>query len=63
MNTIDQFLFKNSQFTNYFVIQSGPGWQDKAPNFKVLVHNPEKRVKLGGVSEYTIFHVTSLVNK
>ncbi|RIA99387.1 hypothetical protein C1645_747570 [Glomus cerebriforme] len=41
-------------------IQNGPSWQEKAPIFRVLVHNPEKRVKLGGVSEYTIFHVTSL---
>ncbi|CAI2189243.1 4394_t:CDS:2, partial [Funneliformis geosporum] len=40
-------------------IQSGPSWQEKAPIFKVLIHHPEKRVKLGGVSEYTIFHVTS----
>nr|CAG8592184.1 9822_t:CDS:10 [Entrophospora candida] len=41
-------------------IESGPSWQEKAPTFKVLVHNPEKRVKLGGVQEYTIFYVTSL---
>ncbi|GBB92078.1 hypothetical protein RclHR1_01960028 [Rhizophagus clarus] len=41
-------------------IQSGPSWNEKAPIFKVIVHNPEKRVKLGGVSEYTIFHVSSL---
>ncbi|CAB4416731.1 unnamed protein product [Rhizophagus irregularis] len=41
-------------------IQSGPSWHEKAVLFKVIVHNPEKRVKLGGVSEYTIFYVTSL---
>ncbi|CAG8681807.1 11391_t:CDS:10, partial [Acaulospora morrowiae] len=41
-------------------IQSGPSWHAKAPSFEIMVHNPEKRVKLGGVQEYTIFHVTSV---
>ncbi|CAG8495443.1 13261_t:CDS:2 [Acaulospora colombiana] len=41
-------------------IQGGPTWQEKAPNFKIMVHDPEKRVKLGGVQEYTVFYVTSM---
>ncbi|CAG8436082.1 754_t:CDS:10 [Ambispora gerdemannii] len=44
-------------------IQSGPSWREKAPLFKVMVHSPEKRVKLGGMQEYTIFYVTSMFSE
>ncbi|KAG0020541.1 hypothetical protein BGZ80_004028 [Entomortierella chlamydospora] len=40
-------------------IQSGPSWQEKAPLFKVRVHDPETRRKMVGMQEYTLFQVTS----
>ncbi|CAG8590116.1 2465_t:CDS:10 [Ambispora leptoticha] len=44
-------------------IQSGPSWREKTPPFKVMVHSPERRVKLGGMQEYTVFHVTSMFSE
>ncbi|CAG8578682.1 8825_t:CDS:10 [Paraglomus brasilianum] len=55
----DEEIEEVSESDKHYV-QSGPSWLEKAPIFKVLVHSPERRVKLGGMSEYTIFHVTSL---
>ncbi|CAG8548987.1 31463_t:CDS:10, partial [Racocetra persica] len=49
--------------TDKHYIQGGPSWLEKSPSFKIMVHNPEKRVKLGGVQEYTIFHVTSMFSE
>lgn len=43
-------------------IQSGPSWQEKAPLFKVKVHDPETRRKMVGMQEYTLFQVTSTVS-
>ncbi|KAF9432824.1 hypothetical protein BGZ76_010267 [Entomortierella beljakovae] len=40
-------------------IQSGPTWQEKAPLFKVRVHDPETRRKMVGMQEYTLFQITS----
>ncbi|KAG0311973.1 hypothetical protein BGZ97_011511 [Linnemannia gamsii] len=40
-------------------IQSGPSWQEKAPLFKVRVHDPETKRKMVGMQEYTLFQVTS----
>ncbi|GJJ76420.1 sorting nexin-9/18/33 [Entomortierella parvispora] len=40
-------------------VQSGPSWQEKAPLFKVRVHDPETRRKMVGMQEYTLFQVTS----
>ncbi|KAI1310805.1 hypothetical protein EDD11_003651 [Mortierella claussenii] len=40
-------------------ILSGPSWQEKAPLFKVRVHDPETRRKMVGMQEYTLFQVTS----
>ncbi|KAF9185257.1 hypothetical protein BGZ50_003182 [Haplosporangium sp. Z 11] len=40
-------------------IQSGPSWQEKAPLFKIRVHDPETRRKMVGMQEYTLFQVTS----
>ena len=42
-------------------VQSGPSWQQKAPLFKVRVHDPETRRKMVGMQEYTLFQVTSTV--
>lgn len=42
-------------------VQSGPSWQEKAPLFKVRVHDPETRRKMVGMQEYTLFQVTSTV--
>ncbi|KAF0489518.1 PX-domain-containing protein [Gigaspora margarita] len=49
--------------TDKHYIQGGPSWLEKSPSFKIMVHNPEKRIKLGGVQEYTIFHVTSMFSE
>ena len=43
-------------------IQSGPSWQEKAPLFKVRVHDPETKRKMVGMQEYTLFQVTSTVS-
>ncbi|CAG8718532.1 14971_t:CDS:10, partial [Funneliformis mosseae] len=58
---VEEFILNGGEplIDNNSPVHSGPSWQEKAPIFKVLIHHPEKRVKLGGVSEYTIFHVTS----
>ncbi|KAG0305869.1 hypothetical protein BGZ98_003392 [Dissophora globulifera] len=40
-------------------IQSGPSWQEKAPLFRVKVHDPETRRKMAGMQEYTLFQITS----
>lgn len=38
---------------------AGPKWKSKAPPFYVRVHSPEKRTKMSGMQEYTVFSVTS----
>ncbi|TKY85663.1 hypothetical protein EX895_005203 [Sporisorium graminicola] len=45
----------------HFVIAgpAGPKWRSKSAPFLVQVHHPEKRVKLNGMQEYTVYHVTS----
>ncbi|SPO25936.1 related to Sorting nexin 9 [Ustilago trichophora] len=45
----------------HFVIAgpAGPKWKSKCPPFLVQVHHPEKRTKLNGMQEYTVYHVTS----
>ncbi|RKP25016.1 hypothetical protein SYNPS1DRAFT_22955 [Syncephalis pseudoplumigaleata] len=40
-------------------IENGPAWRHKAPEFRVRVHDPEKRAKMAGMQEYTIYQVTS----
>ncbi|RKP12700.1 hypothetical protein BJ684DRAFT_16841 [Piptocephalis cylindrospora] len=40
-------------------VEEGPSWKSKAPRFYVYVHDPERRTKMGGMQEYTIFHLTS----
>ncbi|KAI9599213.1 hypothetical protein BDF19DRAFT_430456 [Syncephalis fuscata] len=40
-------------------IESGPAWRHKAPEFCVRVHDPEKRAKMAGMQEYTVYQVTS----
>lgn len=46
---------------HHFVIagQAGPKWLSKQPPFLVQVHHPEKRTKLNGMQEYTVYYVTS----
>lgn len=46
---------------HHFVIAgpAGPKWQSKCSPFLVQVHHPEKRTKLNGMQEYTVYHVTS----
>ncbi|GAC94076.1 hypothetical protein PHSY_001645 [Pseudozyma hubeiensis SY62] len=46
---------------HHFVIagSAGPKWMSKSGPFLVQVHHPEKRTKLNGMQEYTIYHVTS----
>lgn len=46
---------------HHFVIAgpAGPKWKSKFAPFLVQVHHPEKRTKLNGMQEYTIYHVTS----
>lgn len=45
----------------HFVIAgpAGPKWKSRSAPFLVQVHHPEKRTKLNGMHEYTIYHVTS----
>ncbi|EPQ26497.1 uncharacterized protein PFL1_05819 [Pseudozyma flocculosa PF-1] len=38
---------------------AGPKWKAKTPPFLVQVHSPEKRTKMSGMHEYTVFCVTS----
>jgi sorting nexin-9/18/33 len=45
--------------TDHHFIQSGPSWKHKFPEFSIAVHDPEKRARMGGMQEYTVFHVTS----
>ncbi|PWZ02323.1 hypothetical protein BCV70DRAFT_152838, partial [Testicularia cyperi] len=44
----------------HFVIAgpAGPKWRSKTPTFLVQVHHPEKRTKMNGMQEYTMYHVT-----
>ncbi|SPO25582.1 related to Sorting nexin 9 [Ustilago trichophora] len=46
---------------HHFVVAgpAGPKWKSKCPPFLVQVHHPEKRTKLNGIQEYTVYHVTS----
>lgn len=46
---------------HHFVVAgpAGPKWKSKTPTFLVQVHHPEKRSKMNGMQEYTIYHVTS----
>ena len=46
---------------HHFVIAgpAGPKWKSRSAPFLVQVHHPEKRTKLNGMQEYTIYHVTS----
>ncbi|KAN0060690.1 hypothetical protein ACQY0O_007348 [Thecaphora frezii] len=39
--------------------RAGPQWKAKTPPFLVQVHSPEKRTKMSGMHEYTVFCVTS----
>lgn len=40
--------------------QNGPTWKSKSPNFFVAVHDPRKKSKMNGMSEYTVFAVSSI---
>ncbi|SPC62317.1 related to Sorting nexin 9 [Ustilago sp. UG-2017b] len=46
---------------HHFVVAgpAGPKWKSKCPPFLVQVHHPEKRTKLNGMQEYTVYYVTS----
>lgn len=40
--------------------KDGPVWKSKSPNFYVAVHDPQKRSKMNGIQEYTVFAVSSI---
>ncbi|CBQ72924.1 related to Sorting nexin 9 [Sporisorium reilianum SRZ2] len=46
---------------HHFVVAgpAGPKWKSKSAPFLVQVHHPEKRTKLNGMQEHTVYHVTS----
>ena len=48
--------------TRHFVLASahGPKWKAKSKPFFVSVHNPQKRFKMSGMHEYTVFSVTTV---
>ncbi|SPO44944.1 related to Sorting nexin 9 [Moesziomyces antarcticus] len=50
-----------SDQSQHFVIAgaAGPKWKSQLPCFLVQVHHPEKRTRLNGMQEYTVYHVTS----
>ncbi|KDN42846.1 hypothetical protein K437DRAFT_248761 [Tilletiaria anomala UBC 951] len=51
----------NAEQSQHFVVSGshGPRWKEKSRPFVVSVHSPQKRFKMSGIQEYTVFHVTS----
>ncbi|CAD6928999.1 unnamed protein product [Tilletia controversa] len=49
------------EITQHMVISgpAGPRWKPRSPAFHVAVHSPIKKKKMNGMSEYTLYTVTS----